>query len=336
VLANPDPSEYPLRHDWTADEAISLYESPFTDLLYRAQQVHRANFDPREIQLSTLISIKTGGCPEDCGYCSQSVHHHTTLEPSALVEPETVVAAAVRAQDAGATRFCMGAAWRRPKDRDIPALVEMVRGVKALGMETCLTLGMLSEAQARALRDAGLDFYNHNLDTSPAFYGRVVTTRSYEDRLQTLAHVRAAGLAVCSGGILGMGESTQDRVALVVQLANLPVHPESVPVNMLVQIEGTPLFGASELHPIELVRTIALARILMPRSTIRLSAGRDAMSDELHALAFFAGANSIFYGDRLLTTDNAHTNRDEALLARLGLRAQGRRNRSSGAGLGGA
>ena len=329
MLASPSCSDNLLRHDWIHEEATAIYTSPFLDLLYQAQAIHRARFDPHEIQLSTLISIKTGGCSEDCAYCSQSVHHHTTLEPTALLATGSVIAAARRAQDAGATRFCMGAAWRRPKDRDMPALVEMVRGVKALGMETCLTLGMLSEAQARTLRAAGLDFYNHNLDTSPAYYGRVVTTRTYTDRLKTLAHVRAAGLAVCSGGILGMGESVDDRVGLVVQLANLPVHPESVPINMLVQIEGTPLFGTTPLHPFDLVRTIALARILMPRSTIRLSAGRDTLSDESHALAFLAGANSVFYGDRLLTTDNADAHRDEQLFGRLGLRPRGQLVRES-------
>ncbi len=311
-----------LRHDWSFQEALAIYRSPFNSLLYQAQGVHRTHFDPEEVQLSTLLSIKTGGCPEDCAYCSQSVHHHTDLEPAALLRPETVVTEAVRARALGATRFCMGAAWRSPKDRDIPALAEMVRGVKALGLETCLTLGMLSASQAEALKAAGLDFYNHNLDTSPGFYGRIVSTRTYEDRLRTLENARAAGLALCSGGILGMGEGDEDRVELIRQLANLPAHPESVPINLLVQVEGTPLFGTSPMHPFELIRTIALARILMPRSGIRLSAGRDGMSDELHALAFLAGANSIFYGDRLLTAPNAGEDRDRLLLSRLGLHPQ--------------
>jgi biotin synthase len=311
-----------IRHDWSRDEALTLYRVPFSDLLYRAHRLHRTYFDPHEIQLSTLLSIKTGGCPEDCAYCSQSAHHHTDLQPSALLDPASVVEAARAAQATGATRFCMGAAWRRPRDRDIPVLAEMVRGVRALGMETCLTLGGLSHEHAASLRAAGLDFYNHNLDTSPEFYGQIVTTRAYAERLETLAHVRAAGIAVCSGGILGMGESDEDRVALLVELANLPRHPESVPINLLVQVEGTPLFGAEPLHPIELVRTIALARVLMPASVVRLSAGRESLSDEAHALAFFAGANSIFYGERLLTTDNPETARDHSLFARLGLRPQ--------------
>lgn len=311
-----------LRHDWRVEEVLPLYRSPLVDLLFQAQGIHRAHFDPCEVQLSTLLSIKTGACPEDCAYCSQSAHHHTDLSPTALMDPDLVVKAAEQARAAGATRFCMGAAWRRPRERDLPVLARMVSGVKALGLETCLTLGTLSEPQARTLKAAGLDFYNHNLDTSPSFYRRVVTTRTYVERLATLANVRRAGLSVCSGGILGMGETAEDRVALLVELANLPQHPESVPLNMLVQVEGTPLFGTSPLDPLELVRTIAVARILMPRSVVRLSAGRDALSDELHALAFLAGANSIFYGDRLLTTDNAPTGRDRSLLERLGLRPQ--------------
>ena len=311
-----------LRHDWSLEEALAIYRIPLSSLLHRAQTVHRRHFDPEEVQLSTLLSIKTGGCPEDCAYCSQSVHHHTDLAPAALLKPETVVAEAARARSQGATRFCMGAAWREPRDRDIPVLAEMVRGVKALGMETCLTLGMLSESQARALKEAGLDYYNHNLDTSPGFYDQIVTTRTYADRLETLENARAAGLSLCSGGILGLGESQEDRVELVRQLANLPVHPESVPINLLVQVEGTPLHGTAPLHPFELVRTIALARILMPRSSIRLSAGRAGMSDELHALAFLAGANSIFSGENLLTTGNAGDARDRDLLARLGLHAR--------------
>ena len=315
-----------LRHDWSLEEALAIYRIPLSSLLHRAQTVHRRHFDPEEVQLSTLLSIKTGGCPEDCAYCSQSVHHHTDLAPSALLRPETVVAEAARARAQGATRFCMGAAWREPRDRDIPVLAEMVRGVKALGMETCLTLGMLSAPQARVLKEAGLDYYNHNLDTSPGFYDQIVTTRTYADRLETLENARAAGLSLCSGGILGLGESQEDRAELVRQLANLPVHPESVPINLLVQVEGTPLHGTATLHPFELVRTVALARILMPRSSIRLSAGRASMSDELHALAFLAGANSIFSGENLLTTGNAGDERDRVLLARLGLHARSQRD----------
>jgi biotin synthase len=311
-----------LRHDWAVDEVLTLYRSPFPELLFQAQCVHRASFDPTEIQLSTLLSIKTGGCPEDCGYCSQSVHHHTDLTPTALMHPQEVIAAARHASAAGATRFCMGAAWSRPRDRDLGTLQQMVSGVKALGMETCLTAGMLSEPQARALKAAGLDYYNHNLDTSPGYYGAIVSTRTYAERLETLANARRAGLSLCSGGILGMGESDEDRVALLVELANLPQHPESVPINMLVRVEGTPLYGARPLDPLDLVRSVAVARILMPRSVVRLSAGRADLSDELHALAFLAGANSIFYGERLLTTDNADADRDCSLLARLGLRAQ--------------
>jgi biotin synthase len=333
ALAPPRPAATDeLRHDWARREALGIYHSPFSELLYRAHSTHRAHFDPLEIQLSTLLSIRSGGCPEDCGYCSQSAHHHTDLQPSALLAPETVVETARRAKAAGATRFCMGAAWRQPRDRDLPALVAMVQGVKAIGMETCLTAGMLTAAQAQTLKAAGLDYYNHNLDTSPEFYGNVVSTRTYADRLATLDHARRAGLALCSGGIVGMGEGAEDRVGLLLQLANLPVHPESVPVNLLVQVEGTPLFGTAPLDPLDLVRTVALARILMPRSMIRLSAGRDRMSDELHALAFFAGANSIFHGERLLTTDNAGADRDRGLFARLGLRASvGRAAPSGGA-----
>ena len=312
-----------VRHDWCFDEALGMYRSPFADLIFQAQGVHRQNFDPQEVQLSTLLSIKTGGCPDDCAYCSQSAHHHTDLQPSGLLEPEAVFAAARQARAAGATRFCMGAAWRRPRDRDMPDLRRLVAGVKSIGLETCLTLGRLTEEQARELKEAGLDYYNHNLDTSASFYPRVVTTRTYADRLQTLANVRRAGLSVCSGGILGMGESDVDRAALLVELANMPEHPESVPINMLVQVEGTPLFGTPPLDPLDLVRTIALARILMPRSVIRLSAGRSSMSDELHALAFLGGANAIFYGDRLLTTGNAATDRDRSLFHRLGLRPLG-------------
>ena len=307
-----------IRHDWTLDEIQALLDLPFADLLFQAQGIHRAHFDPNRVQVSTLLSIKTGACPEDCGYCSQSAHHGTGLEPERLLPLEEVVTAARQARAAGATRFCMGAAWRNPSDRNLERVVEMVKAVKAEGLETCVTLGMLSEIQARRLAAAGLDYYNHNLDTSPEFYGRVVSTRTYQDRLDTLARVRDAGIRLCSGGILGMGESRRDRAALLQQLANLPVHPESVPVNLLVRIEGTPLAEAEDLDPFELVRTIAAARILMPASHVRLSAGREAMSDELQALCFLAGANSLFYGERLLTT-NAASGRDLDLFARLGM-----------------
>ncbi len=323
-MAGPNSSLEPpvtdaLRHDWTPEEALALLEKPFNDLLFEAQQVHRAHFDPNRIQVSTLLSIKTGACPEDCAYCSQSAHHDTGLERERLLPLEEVVAAARRARDEGATRFCMGAAWRNPTDTQLERVAAMVEAVKALGMETCLTLGMLEAHQAERLAVAGLDYYNHNLDTSPEFYGKVITTRTYEDRLRTLEHVRRAGLKICSGGILGMGESRRDRAAMLCQLANLPQHPESVPINLLVQVEGTPLHGTEPLDPLELVRTIATARIMMPASHVRLSAGRSEMSDELQALCFLAGANSLFYGERLLTTDNADTRRDQALFDRLGL-----------------
>lgn len=308
-----------IRHDWSQDEVLELLDLPFNDLLFRAQQVHRAHFDPNRVQVSTLLSIKTGACPEDCGYCSQSARHETSLERERLLPLEEVLAAAREAKQQGATRFCMGAAWRNPTDRNLETVVEMVRGVKALGMETCVTLGMLTREQARRLREAGLDYYNHNLDTSPEFYGEVITTRTYQDRLETLDHVREAGLNVCSGGILGMGESRKDRASMLCQLANLPSHPDSVPINLLVQVEGTPLYGVEKLDPLEFVRTIAVARIMMPASWVRLSAGRQEMSDEMQALCFLAGANSLFYGERLLTTDNAGTDRDLQLFRRLGL-----------------
>ncbi len=308
-----------IRHDWSQDEVLALLDLPFNDLLYRAQETHRTHFDPNRVQVSTLLSIKTGACPEDCGYCSQSAHHETSLERERLLPLEEVLAAARVAKEQGATRFCMGAAWRNPTDRNLETVAEMVRGVKALGMETCVTLGMLDREQAQRLKAAGLDYYNHNLDTSPEFYGEVITTRTYQDRLDTLDHVREAGLNVCSGGILGMGESRRDRASMLCQLANLPSHPESVPINLLVQVEGTPLYGVEKLDPLEFVRTIATARIMMPASYVRLSAGRQEMSDEMQALCFFAGANSLFYGDRLLTTDNAETDRDLQLFRRLGL-----------------
>jgi biotin synthase len=308
-----------VRHDWTTDQAEVLLGQPFNDLLFAAQTAHRAYFDANRIQLSTLLSIKTGGCPEDCGYCSQSAHHETALTRERLLPLDEVLDAARRARTAGATRFCMGAAWRNPTDKHLDTVLAMVEGVKGLGMETCVTLGMLTAEQAGRLKDAGLDFYNHNLDTSPEFYGQVISTRTYRDRLETLEHVRAAGLKTCSGGILGMGEGRRDRASMLCQLANLPAHPESVPINLLVQVEGTPLFGTEQLDPFELVRTIAAARVMMPASYVRLSAGRDDMSDELQALCFVAGANSVFYGERLLTTPNAGAERDRALFARLGL-----------------
>lgn len=310
-----------LRHDWTFPEALAIYQLPLNDLLFQAHSIHRRWFDPNSIQLSTLLSIKTGACPEDCAYCPQSVRHKAAVESEPLLEIEQVVAAARRARDAGASRFCMGAAWRRPKEKDFQKVLSLVESVKALGLETCMTLGMLTREQAERLKDHGLDYYNHNLDTSPEYYGSIITTRTYQERLDTLERVRQAGLAVCCGGIVGMGESPGDRVKLLLQLANLSHHPESVPVNLLVQVEGTPLNGTPVLDPLEFVRCIALARVLMPRSVLRLSAGREQMSDELHALCFFAGANSIFHGEKLLTTPNASSGRDNTLFERLGLRA---------------
>ena len=310
------------RKTWTRDEALALYNAPFNDLLFRAQSVHRANFDPNEVQMSRLISIKTGGCAEDCGYCSQSAHHGTDLKASKLMEVERVVGEAQKAKDAGATRYCMGAAWRSPKERDMDTLVAMVEGVRALGMETCMTLGMLNPQQAGRLADAGLDYYNHNIDTSEAHYSKVISTRTFADRLDTLANVRDAGIKVCCGGILGMGETARDRVDMLVTLANLDTPPESVPINQLMPIPGTPLAGADPVSPIDFVRTIALARILMPASHVRLSAGRTQMSDEMQALCFFAGANSIFVGDTLLTAENPGEDKDMALFATLGLRPQ--------------
>ncbi|MES9826221.1 MAG: biotin synthase BioB [Candidatus Thiodiazotropha endolucinida] len=308
-----------LRHDWSLDEIEALFELPFNDLLFQAQSVHRANFDPNQVQMSSLLSIKTGACAEDCGYCSQSAKNATGLEAEKLMPLEDVVAAAEAAKEKGASRFCMGAAWRNPTDKNLERVVDMVEAVHDLGMETCLTLGMLTQAQANRLRDAGLDYYNHNLDTSPEFYGNVITTRTFDDRLHTLTHIRDAGINVCSGGILGMGESRRDRASMLRELCNLPRHPESVPINMLVKIEGTPLYNAEELDPFEFVRTIAVARLLMPHSYVRLSAGRTEMGDEMQALCFLAGANSIFYGERLLTTDNPEADRDMRLLRRLGM-----------------
>jgi biotin synthase len=299
--------------------ARELYELPFNDLLFQAHSVHRKNFAPNQIQLSKLLSIKTGGCPEDCGYCSQSARYATGLKPSKLMQIEHVVAEARKAKDGGATRYCMGAAWRSPKQNDLDAVVAMVRGVKELGLETCTTLGMLSREQAETLAEAGLDYYNHNIDTSKRFYREIITTRSFGDRLETLEHVRQAGIKVCAGGIIGMGETAEDRIDMLVTLANLPSPPESVPINMLIPMPGSKLANAEPIDPIEFVRVIALARILMPKSFVRLSAGRKTMTDELHALCFFAGANSIFVGDTLLTAANAGEDRDSNLLRRLGL-----------------
>ncbi len=311
-----------IRSDWTLAEVRELHALPFADLIWHAQSVHRRYFDPNQVQVSTLLSIKTGACPEDCAYCPQSIRYDTGLERESLMDPGTVIERARMAKANGATRFCMGAAWRSPKDRDLETVADMVRGVRELGLETCATLGMLTPAQARRLKDAGLDYYNHNLDTSEDFYGEIITTRTYQDRLDTLAAVRDAGIHVCCGGILGMGEDASDRVALLHTLATLSPHPESVPVNQLVQVEGTPLAGTAPLDPIEFVRIIAVARILMPRAHVRLSAGRSSMSDEMQALCFLAGANSIFYGEKLLTTGNPDTASDHALFGRLGIRPE--------------
>jgi len=310
----------PGKTGWNLGDAQKIYNLPFNDLLYRAQSVHRAQFDPNAIQMSRLLSIKTGGCAEDCGYCSQSAHYPTGLKASKLMEVERVLAEARKARDGGATRYCMGAAWRSPKERDMEAIVAMVRGVRSLGMETCMTLGMLTPEQSGRLADAGLDYYNHNVDTSERFYDEIITTRSFADRLETLANVRDAGIKVCAGGILGMGETADDRISMLVTLANLPVPPESVPINMLIPIPGSKLADAAPVDPIDFVRTIALARILMPQSHVRLSAGRTDMSDEMQALCFFAGANSIFVGETLLTADNPGEDHDAALFRRLGLK----------------
>lgn len=317
--AEPD-SAPAVRHDWTHDEVLALFRLPFNDLLYRAQTVHRTHFDANEVQVSTLLSIKTGGCPEDCGYCPQSAHHHTNLKSEKLMQREAVLAEARKAKDAGASRFCMGAAWRSPKDRDLEAVADIVAAVKAEGLETCATLGMLTPAQAERLKEAGLDYYNHNLDTSEEYYDQIITTRTYQDRLDTLSHVREAGINVCCGGILGLGEELTDRVELLRTLANLPEHPQSVPINMLVHVEGTPLDEQAPIDPFDFIRTIAVARILMPASFVRLSAGRESMSAETQALCFLAGANSIFYGEKLLTTPNPAEDADRKLFDRLGLR----------------
>jgi biotin synthase len=308
---------------WDLSAVLGLFELPFSDLMHRAQSVHREYFDPNVVQLSTLLSIKTGGCPEDCAYCPQSVRYQTGVQSQELLPLSDVVAAARRAQQAGATRFCMGAAWRGPKDKELEPVLDMVREVKALGLETCATLGMLREGQAEKLQQAGLDYYNHNLDTAPEFYGEIITTRVYDDRLETLERVRDAGIHVCCGGIVGMGETRRQRAGLIAQLASFDPPPESVPINNLVQVEGTPLFGTEQLDPLEFVRTIATARITMPRSYVRLSAGRQQMSEAVQALCFQAGANSIFYGDKLLTTGNPDVERDRELMDKLGIRPQG-------------
>jgi len=309
-----------LRHDWTVAEAEALIDLPFADLIYRAQTIHREHFDPSEVQISTLLSIKTGACPEDCAYCPQSAHYDTGSDREKLMDLDNVLAAAKAAKDSGASRFCMGAAWRSPTDRDLDAVCAMVEGVGALGMETCVTLGMLTDAQAKRLKDSGLDYYNHNIDTSEEYYDEIISTRQFSDRIETLANVRDAGLNVCCGGIVGMGEARADRAAMLATLAGLPTHPESVPINALVPVAGTPLEAAEPVDALEFVRTIAAARIMMPKSVVRLSAGRTDMSDETQALCFLAGANSIFYGDTLLTTDNPATLADRALFDRLGLR----------------
>jgi len=314
MTTNPD-----VRHDWTCSEIDALFALPFTELLYRAQTLHRKYFNPREVQISTLLSIKTGGCPEDCAYCPQSVHFETSVKAEKLMDLKTVLGEAKAAKDGGATRFCMGAAWRSPKDRDLEKVCEMVKGVKELGLETCVTLGMLDGNQAQRLKGAGLDYYNHNLDTSPEYYDDIITTRTYQDRLDTLSHVRDAGISVCCGGIVGMGESTADRSGMLQMLANMPAHPESVPVNMLVRVEGTPLSDTEPLSPLDFVRVIAVTRIVMPASMVRLSAGREEMEEETQALCLLAGANSIFYGPRLLTTPNPERDKDRDLMERLGL-----------------
>ena len=310
------------RHDWTVEEVNALYELPFNDLLFQAQLAHRTHFDPNYVQVSTLLSIKTGACPEDCKYCPQSARYDTGLEKERLMEIQNVIERAKEAKQAGSTRFCMGAAWRNPKERDMPYVTEMVKEVKKLGMETCMTLGMLSRDQALALKQAGLDYYNHNLDTSPEYYGDIITTRTYQDRLDTLSNVRDAGMHVCSGGIVGMGETGDDRSGLLVQLANLERHPESVPINMLVKVEGTPLDSVKDLEPFEFIRTIAIARIMMPKSFVRLSAGRESMNEQMQALCFMAGANSIFYGCKLLTTSNPDTHEDVMLFKKLGINSK--------------
>lgn len=309
-----------IRHDWRKDEVLALFDLPFNELLFKAHSLHRQHFDPNAVQISTLLSIKTGGCAEDCGYCPQSAHFDTGLKASKLMDKEDVLSEARKAKEAGASRFCMGAAWRSPKDRDLDKVAEMIEEVKALGMETCATLGMLTGEQAQRLKGCGLDYYNHNLDTSKEYYGNIITTRTYQDRLDTLSHAREAGMHVCCGGIVGMGEAVADRSELLRTLANMPKHPESVPINLLVQVDGTPLKGVTPVDNFDFIRTIAVARILMPESYVRLSAGREEMSEETQALCFFAGANSIFYGEKLLTAPNPEADKDKALFEKLGLK----------------
>ncbi len=316
------PTQQVIRHDWNLDEIQALLAMPFNDLLFQSHSVHRQYFDPNAVQVSTLLSIKTGACPEDCKYCPQSSRYDTGLEREKLLEVEAVIEKAKAAKAAGSDRFCMGAAWRSPHQRDMPYVLAMVKGVKELGLETCMTLGMLDSDKADQLANAGLDYYNHNLDTSPEYYGEIITTRTYGDRLETLDNVRNAGMKVCSGGILGMGESQKDRAGLLRQLANLPHHPDSVPINQLVKVAGTPLETEEDLDPLDFVRTIAVARILMPKSHVRLSAGREEMSEEMQAMCFFAGANSIFYGECLLTTPNPAANKDQALFRKLGINSE--------------
>ena len=312
------------RHDWTLTEVTALLQQPFNDLLFQAQTLHRQHFNANRVQVSTLLSIKTGACPEDCKYCPQSGHYNTGLDKEKLMEVQKVLDEAQRAKEIGSTRFCMGAAWKHPSAKDLPYVLEMVKGVKAMGMETCMTLGKLDQEQTQALADAGLDYYNHNLDTSPEFYGSIITTRTYAERLQTLSYVRDAGMKICSGGILGMGESIADRAGLLIQLANLPEHPESVPINMLVKVEGTPLANVDDIDPFDFIRMLAVARIMMPQSHVRLSAGREQMNEQMQALAFLAGANSISYGEKLLTTGNPQADKDMQLFARLGIKPEAR------------
>ncbi|MGD8111082.1 biotin synthase BioB [Vibrio sp. TRT 21S02] len=311
-----------VRHNWTLEEVRSLMEKPFMDLLFEAQTIHRQYQQTNHVQVSTLLSIKTGACPEDCKYCPQSARYTTDIEKERLMEVERVLDAAQKAKNAGSTRFCMGAAWKNPKERDMPHLTEMIKGVKGMGLETCMTLGMLTPDQATKLADAGLDYYNHNLDTSPEFYGNIITTRTYQDRLDTLSHVRDAGMKICSGGIIGMGESANDRAGLLMELANLPTHPESVPINMLVKVKGTPLEEVDDVEPFDFIRLIAIARIMMPQSAVRLSAGRENMNEQMQALCFMAGANSVFYGCKLLTTPNPSEDKDMLLFAKLGINSQ--------------
>ena len=310
-----------IRHDWKHKEVIDLFALPFNDLIFKAATTHRENHDPNAVQISTLLSIKTGGCAEDCKYCPQSASYDTPVKAEKLTTVEHVREEALKAKNAGASRFCMGAAWRNPKDRDLDNVIEMVKAVKDLGLESCCTLGMLTKPQAEKLKDAGLDYYNHNIDTSPEYYGNIITTRTFQDRLDTLAHVREAGMKTCCGGIVGMGETVNDRAGMLLTLANLPEHPESVPINMLVQVEGTPFHGSAQVEPLDFVRMIAVARIMMPKSAVRLSAGREEMSEEMQALCFLAGANSIFYGEKLLTTPNPQTNEDMQLFEKLGISA---------------